>query len=437
MKSRHQVASCRSSHSLLLRTAWLILLVPAATQAQSATDQSASRLRGRPHAMLRPSGCALQQLDLAVTERKQLAIAAWSNQLALVYGAQGRYAEAEPLFRRDLAIREQATPGDATTSPSPTASTTWRACTMPRAATPRPSRSSNGRCPSSRGRVDLTTPTSPGTLNNLGGLYVLQARYPEAEPLYRRSLAIQEKARGPNHPDVAGVVNNLGSLYCTLGRKAEAEVLCKRGLAIYQKALGPDHPEVATSLLRLAEVYRTQDRHAEAITLHERALAIFEKALGLDRLEVARCLSNLAFIYVELEQPAEAESRYLRALRIREKMLGVDHPDVASSLDGLASVYLAQARYAEAEALRKRALTIREKSARRRPPRRRHEPGKPGYVVRCRSPVRRSRVTAQARGDNDRENCGARPPQARHLFLQSGLGLPGSGPIHRGRGTKQ
>jgi Tetratricopeptide repeat len=36
-----------------------------------------------------------------------------------------------------------------------------------------------------------------------------QGRYGEAEPLYLRSLAIREKALGPDHPDVATVLNNL------------------------------------------------------------------------------------------------------------------------------------------------------------------------------------------------------------------------------------
>jgi Tetratricopeptide repeat len=30
-----------------------------------------------------------------------------------------------------------------------------------------------------------------------------QGRYAEAEPLFKRSLAMLEKARGPDHPDVA------------------------------------------------------------------------------------------------------------------------------------------------------------------------------------------------------------------------------------------
>ena len=75
------------------------------------------------------------------------------------------------------------------------------------------------------------------------------------EPLYKRALAIREKALGPDHPDVAKSLNNLAGLYREQGRYADAEPLFKRSLAIYEKALGPDHPDVATSLNNLAGLY--------------------------------------------------------------------------------------------------------------------------------------------------------------------------------------
>ena len=76
-----------------------------------------------------------------------------------------------------------------------------------------------------------------------------------AEPLYQRSLAIFEKALGPEHPDVATVLNNLAELYRAQGKYAEAEPLYKRALAIREIALGPEHPDVAQSLTSLAEVF--------------------------------------------------------------------------------------------------------------------------------------------------------------------------------------
>jgi len=39
-------------------------------------------------------------------------------------------------------------------------------------------------------------------LNDLAELYKEEARYADTEPLYKRALAIREKAIGPDHPDV-------------------------------------------------------------------------------------------------------------------------------------------------------------------------------------------------------------------------------------------
>ena len=93
------------------------------------------------------------------------------------------------------------------------------------------------------------------SLNNLAELYHAQGQYAQAEPLYKRALAIREKALGPDHPDVATSLNNLAALYRAQGQYAQAEPLFKRSLAIREKALGPDHPDVATSLNNLAKLY--------------------------------------------------------------------------------------------------------------------------------------------------------------------------------------
>ncbi len=59
------------------------------------------------------------------------------------------------------------------------------------------------------------------SLNNLAKLYRAQGRYAEAEPLYKRSLAIREKALGPEHPNVATSLENYANLLRETGRTAE------------------------------------------------------------------------------------------------------------------------------------------------------------------------------------------------------------------------
>ena len=72
-------------------------------------------------------------------------------------------------------------------------------------------------------------------------------------------------------------LNNLGLLYHNQGNYAEAEPLYKRSLAIWEKNLGPEHPKVATSLENYADLLRKMDRGAEAEKMEARAKAIHAK----------------------------------------------------------------------------------------------------------------------------------------------------------------
>ena len=60
------------------------------------------------------------------------------------------------------------------------------------------------------------------SLNNLARLYHQQGKYNEAEPLYKRSLAIVEKALGPAHPHLATSLENYAMLLRKTNREVEA-----------------------------------------------------------------------------------------------------------------------------------------------------------------------------------------------------------------------
>ena len=55
-------------------------------------------------------------------------------------------------------------------------------------------------------------------LASVGQLLHNLARFKEAEPLYRRALAIDEAAHGPDHPDIANTLNDLADLLDHQGR---------------------------------------------------------------------------------------------------------------------------------------------------------------------------------------------------------------------------
>ena len=86
------------------------------------------------------------------------------------------------------------------------------------------------------------------------------------------------KSYGPEHPDVATDLNNLALLLQDTNRLAEAEPLYRRALAIDETSYGTEHPKVATDLNGLALLLQDTNRLGEAEPLYLRALAIDEKS---------------------------------------------------------------------------------------------------------------------------------------------------------------
>ncbi|MDA9526734.1 hypothetical protein XI06_41880 [Bradyrhizobium sp. CCBAU 11434] len=199
-------------------------------------------------------------------------------------------------------------------------------------------------------------------LNNLAQIYADQGHDDQAEPIYKRAIALMEKATGLDGVEIAPVLNNLAALDQRQGRFADAEPLFKRALAVREKALSREHPDVGQSLNNLATLYVKQERFAEAEPLFQRGLAIFQKVGGPEHPAVATLLNNIGQLDRDLGRDAEAEAPIKRSLAIREKVLGADHPDVARSLNNLAGLYEHEQRYADAEPLYRRALAIRERA---------------------------------------------------------------------------
>ncbi|MBI3667571.1 MAG: tetratricopeptide repeat protein, partial [Acidobacteria bacterium] len=117
---------------------------------------------------------ALRQAEAIGKPDPQLAVTL--NGLALLYQTQGRYAEAEPRYRRAADLFEEL-----------------------------------------YGPKDLTLAT---TLHNLAELCRQEGKYLEAERLCRRALAIRRDLLGEEHPDVAMSLNTLSGVYASEGQYA-------------------------------------------------------------------------------------------------------------------------------------------------------------------------------------------------------------------------
>ncbi len=155
-------------------------------------------------------------------------------------------------------------------------------------------------------------------LDRAGTYLQVQARLTDAKTLLEGALAIDEAARGPDHPAVAARLNNLAQILRDLGQPEQARPVQERALAIDEAAYGPDHPDVARDLNNLAQILRDLGQPEQARPGQERALAITKAAYGPDHPDVAIRLNNLAVILRDLGQPEQARPLQERALAIDE-----------------------------------------------------------------------------------------------------------------------
>jgi len=236
------------------------------------------------------------------------------DSLGAVLTEENKYAEAERLFRRAIAICE--------------------------------------------GELGLEHRKTGMKLSNLGCLLCTQRRYAEAEPIYRRALSINEQTLGLNHPDLVFTLDGLASTLYGLGRYTEAEPLYRRSLKLCEENLGPEHPDTAICMNNLGTMLEAQKRLAEALILQRRALEAHQKKMGPEHPLTIRMANNLIVGLVGRGSYAEAEPMILSALAAREKKLGSDNPATFFLVHWGGVMYRKQGRYAEADAYLRRAVEV-------------------------------------------------------------------------------
>ena len=152
------------------------------------------------------------------------------NNLASVYISEGRYAEAESVYKQAISTSEKEYgPDFAQLSPF---------------------------------------------LNNLGQLYHSLGRFSEAEQCYLRAINIVEKEYGTDDQNLGYFVTNLGVLYDDMGKYLDALKLFQRALNIKERALGLSDLSVATTLEHYASSLRKIGENDKAKIMESRAREI-------------------------------------------------------------------------------------------------------------------------------------------------------------------
>jgi CHAT domain-containing protein/tetratricopeptide (TPR) repeat protein len=184
-------------------------------------------------------------------------------------------------------------------------------------------------------------------LQELGTIYWMQSRYPEAETCLKRALKIIKSTGSEETDRAARIMNRLGTICSAQGMDDEAIALHQQAIAIRTKIFGPACPTLAESMSNLGEIYMHKGRLKEAEELLMQALKVREnsKSYGPEHPYLWYALVDLGDLYAFLGEYDKAEAFNKKSLKVVEKAYGLSHPHACTSLNQLAKLYAAWNKY--------------------------------------------------------------------------------------------
>ena len=239
-----------------------------------------------------------------IVHRDSLATA---TSLALVRKFQGRFAEAEELFRTSLE-ESRATLGE---------------------------------------EDRLTIVLREGVAQ----MAFHQGRYAEAEEELRAVLVLRRRVFGPEDPESLNAVNNLASALSEGGKHEEAARIRMEVLGTLERVSGPEHPHTVAVRLNLGTYLVDRGDCEEGRDHLHAAMRGMSASLGATHPKTQEVRRLLAQGLVKCERLDAAEAVYRELVHLETGVHGTDHRSTLEAKVRLADVLGRQRRFAEARGL--------------------------------------------------------------------------------------
>jgi CHAT domain-containing protein/tetratricopeptide (TPR) repeat protein len=200
------------------------------------------------------------------------------------------------------------------------------------------------------------TAHAASALQNLAEVYILMGAFGQAELHLRRTLEVQRKALGADHPQYARVQRDLGLLRMAAADYRGAEPLLRQAAASHRAALGENSLTYAISLHNLSLALFQLGEVREAVQTQERALGVFRKAPGTTKAQLAEALGNYGGFLLAGSDLAAAERCLREAAELHKGLGGETGPGYLGAQNTLAVLYLKKGDVARAEGLARETL---------------------------------------------------------------------------------
>lgn len=158
--------------------------------------------------------------------------------------------------------------------------------------------------------------------NNIGYAFSLHNEFDSALYYYKKAMTIQEKTIGKMHPQLGITYSNIGYVLIKQDKCLEAENYFNKAMSIFIDCMGTENPFVATLYNQMSGAFLKQGDYAKALEYASKCLCIREKVFGSNHIDVATAYNNLGYINANAGNYEIALHQYEKALEIRQAFYG-------------------------------------------------------------------------------------------------------------------
>ncbi len=169
-----------------------------------------------------------------------------------------------------------------------------------------------------------------------------------AQQAHEKSLALNVKLLGENHPSTAASHNNLAAALLALGDFANARHHFQMALSARGQLFGETHPLTLTTLSNLGALALDEGDYVTARPAFEKCLAESRKLYGDDHLETLSSLNNLGGLFLYQGDFAAADPLLRQAYEGYRRALGEAHPQTVLTASNLGALEFKRGRYDQA-----------------------------------------------------------------------------------------
>ncbi len=226
------------------------------------------------------------------------------------------------------------------------------------------------------------------SLDELGRLYTIRARFGEAEPLLEEALRAKEMTLNPETGEIVPAYGSMATFYLDHGTEAKAAPVAEKLLQFVEGRLDefrnatqgpvtlkPGQPltgwagraapamlnpviEWAITCDAVGNSFKTHGNFEMADRLFKAALDVKETVLGKEHLSLANSFDSIGSICLEKNDDGEAESFFRYALEHTQRIVPDERGQIFNRMDKLARCLVKEKKYEEAEAIYLKGLEL-------------------------------------------------------------------------------